>query len=89
MLLPDALRVLLVLLNAEPDCYPPARFAGSRLVAERRLSLEVGQLVYAALQGLAWSDPLPGGAALETVLEGHAEHEAARHLGDWLRQRGG
>jgi hypothetical protein len=48
----DALAILLVLLNREPERYPAAaaRFA-ARLVTERRLSLTEAQLTYAAVRG--------------------------------------
>jgi hypothetical protein len=82
----DALRILLVLLDGEPERFPAAaaRF-GARLVSERRLSIIEGQLVFAALATLASPDPLPGREALETLLEHHGEHDGARHLGIWLR----
>ena len=62
VLLRDALRVLLVLAAADRDRFPPAaaRF-GARLVNERRLSVAEAQLVFAALQRLASSEPLAGG----------------------------
>lgn len=86
----DALRILLVLLDGEPERFPAAaaRF-GARLVSERRLSIIEGQLVFAALATLASPDPLPGGKALGALLEQHGEDDGARHLGIWLRAHGG
>jgi hypothetical protein len=88
VLLRDALRVLLVLAAADQGRYPPAaaRF-GARLVAERKLSVAEAQLVFAALQTLAGSDPLAGGEALCVVLEQHGERDGARYLEEWLRAR--
>ena len=85
----DALRILLVLLDGEPKRFPPAaaRF-GARLVSERRLSITEGQLVFAALAMLITPDPVPGGEALEAVLQHHGEDAAARHLGTWLQAHG-
>ena len=77
VLLRDALRVLLVLVVADPGRYPPAaaRF-GARLVAERRLSVADAQLVFAALQTLPGADPLAGGEALCVLLSDTASATA-------------
>jgi hypothetical protein len=85
----DALRVVLVLVDGDPDRYPAAaaRF-GSRLVAERRLAIAEAQLAFAALAALPTSEPLAAGEALCVLLERHGEHQAAQHLGEWLQLRG-
>lgn len=81
----DALAILLVLLDRDPERYPPAaaRFA-ARLASERRLSLADAQLAYAALQALASTGPLAGGEALAAILEQHDELDAASRLTAWL-----
>ena len=81
----DALAILLVLLDRDPERYPAAaaRFA-ARLVSERRLSLNEAQLTYAALQVLATAESLPGAEALAAVLEEHGELDAANRLTAWL-----
>lgn len=84
----DALAILLVLLDREPERYPAAaaRFA-ARLVSERRLSLTEAQLTYSALQVLTSSEPLAGGEALAAVLEHHGELQASNRLGEWMTSR--
>jgi hypothetical protein len=86
----DALRILLVLADAEPGRFPgaAARF-GARLVSERRLSVAEAQLAFAALATFATAEPLPGGEALCALLEHYGEREAAGYLEHWLRKRGG
>src|SRR5450755_2149723 len=81
VLLRDALRVPLVLVAADRDRFLPAaaRFA-ARLVNERRLSVAEAQLVFAALQTLASSEPLAGGEALCVLLEHHGERDAAGYV---------
>jgi hypothetical protein len=84
----DALRILLVLIAGEPDRFPAAAARyGARLATERQLTLAEAQLAYTALTMLSSPEPGAAGAALETLLEHHGEHEAAEHLADWLRRR--
>jgi len=81
VLLRDALRVPLVLVAADRDRFPPAAArSAARLVNERRLSVAEAQLVFAALQTLASSEPLAGGEALCVLLEHHGERDAAGYV---------
>lgn len=86
----DAIRILLVLANGEPDRFPAAaaRF-GSRLVSEHRLSIAEAQLAFAALATLGTSDPAAGAETLCLVLERHGEQRAADYVGAWLSSRDG
>lgn len=88
VLLRDALRVPLVLVAADRDRFPPAAArSAARLVNERRLSVAEAQLVFAALQTLASSEPLAGGEALCVLLEHHGERDAAGYVTERLRVR--
>lgn len=86
----DAIRILLVIANGEPDRFPAAaaRF-GSRLVSEHRLDIIEAQLAFAALATLQTSDPVAGAETLCLVLERHGERRAAEHVGAWLSSRRG
>jgi hypothetical protein len=87
--LEDALAILLALLDREPTTFSrnAARW-GSRLVLERKLTLDDAQLTLAALEVLPSAGARAGAEALIELSDRHGLRRVDALLGGWMQRRG-
>ena len=87
--LEDALAILLALLDREPATFSRAAARwGSRLVLERKLTLDDAQLTLAALEVLPSAGGRAGAEPLIELSDRHGLRRVDELLGGWMRRRG-
>ena len=86
--LEDALAILLALLDREPATFSRAAARwGSRLVLERKLTLDDAQLTLAALEVLPGAGARAGAEVLIELSDRYGLRRVDELLGGWLRRR--